>query len=92
MWGRKGGPAGGGALIQEVEQGAENRVKEKGEGADHYHHFQGHDEKNHDPTACSNLLGQRPLRSMMILQQFCNSQGQDPSSLRTPGIAISGVF
>jgi hypothetical protein len=52
------GPAGGGVLTQEVEKGAENRVKEKGEGADHDHHFQGHNEKNHDPAECSYFLGQ----------------------------------
>jgi len=54
----QGGPTGGGMLPQEVEDRAEHRIKEKGEGTDHDHDFQGHDREKEDTASGGDLLGQ----------------------------------
>jgi hypothetical protein len=37
---------------QMLEYRIENRIKEEGKGADHYHDFKGHDEEDDNSTLC----------------------------------------
>ena len=54
-------------LTQEVEKGAENRVKEKGEGADHDHHFQAMMKKTMIPPNAAIFLANYLCVSMISL-------------------------
>jgi hypothetical protein len=50
----------------------ENRVEEKGKGADHDHDFEGHDKKNDDAASSRNAL--EVLQKVSVSHEFSSSK------------------